>query len=848
MNKYLKYSLIGFGSLIGLFILLAIAIPLLFENKIKAIFINALNKNLATEVVVNESDIHLSLLRTFPFASLSFQNLSMKESTPGSDAFFITTEELSLAFNVRDIINKKYDINKLVIKNAVIQLKENANGEVNYKFWKSDSSSEQTELSIKLQQIQLINVNFNYSDDNNKVYMHLIAENLSANGNFYTSEFDVRTKGEILSQFITISNITYLENKNIAIDTRLDVNTTQQQYAFSKSTAEISDNVFAIDGSFTINQGVNYDLHFASVNASIELLLLTLPANYANKLNGIQSNGKVDFDATIKGLYSKTAKPAVAANFELRKSTLYHAKFGDKLTDVTLKGKYTNGSRRNARSSELHLQNFSGKFKGESITGDIHIINFIDPVVDCKLNGALPASLVIPALLPDATNVEGRIAFERFTFSGNTKSIDNTTLSRNPPSGNITISNLMFGLRNENISIANVEATLENRNLELRNIKCIIPGADFSGDLTIGNWIKLIANTDRTLLSINGSLKSKSLDVKTLRNYINATPQNNNSANSVSGTSAKPLWLELSGKIKMQMDELRYGSILLNTINTEIILNGPLITSRNLTASTQNGNIQLASTFRQYSSGNYIFETSGFLNNIDITELFKQLDNFGQSTLTDKNIKGKANVLLENLAIGFTPDFVVIENSIYALANIKIDNGELINYKPLESLAKYIDVNELKHIRFESLQNQIEIKDRTVYIPATFISTSALDLYLSGNHTFDNIIDYQVKLSMADVMMKRFFKTSKSSDDYEKADGGINVYLVMTGTVYNPVIEFNKKEGKKKLEQSGLDEPDFLDIFKPDQLEEKKKEMKKEPKKTDTLPEEPIEYIDWEDN
>lgn len=106
MHKYLKYSLIGIGSLLGLILLLIITVPLLFESRIKRLFISELNKNLATEVVVNETDIHLSMWRNWPQLALSFENIGIKESIAGSDSFFIQAGRIDLAFNINDLIKK----------------------------------------------------------------------------------------------------------------------------------------------------------------------------------------------------------------------------------------------------------------------------------------------------------------------------------------------------------------------------------------------------------------------------------------------------------------------------------------------------------------------------------------------------------------------------------------------------------------------------------------------------------------------------------------------------------------------------------------------------------------------
>lgn len=847
MHKYLKYSLIGIGSLLGLILLLIITVPLLFESRIKRLFISELNKNLATEVVVNETDIHLSMWRNWPQLALSFENIGIKESIVGSDSFFIQAGRIDLAFNINDLIKKKYNVHTLVIKDAVVSLTEDADGTINYRFWKTDTTqSSSADFAIQLKEILLKNVDFKYLDENSNIRMHLHADDLAATGNFYTEEFDVKTQGAVVSHYITIGSSTYLQENEADIDCNLDVNLKNQLYTFSSSSLTINNNTFDVSGNFIIGDGVNYDLMMQSRNVNIEALLITIPAKYRKGLNGLEGKGKLNFTASVKGLFSQKSIPLVTANFDLTNSTIIHEKFGDKLTDVSLTGSYSNGAGNNKTTSELHLRDFKGKYKGEVLSGYLHIQNLANPGIDCKLNGTLPASLILPALLPEATAIAGTISFDQVVYKGNPDQVGASNLSRNPPSGKIILHDVSCKYRNEMMQFQSGDIALRNQTLEIANLHCVLPGADITGDLTVANWFALASGSGNNQLTvINGSLHSKLLDIYTLMHFV-SPPASNGHTTGVA-TVRKPVWMQMSGMLQLRVDKLQYKRITLNNLNTGLSFSNSVIAARNLTAEIQNGNVQLAATLRTFNSGNYLLESSGILNNIDITELFRELENFGQTTLTDKNIKGRATVLVENFSMGFTPQFEVIEPSIYTLANVKIDNGELINYTVLESLSKFVDMTELQDIKFETLQNQIEIKDRTIYIPATSIRSSALDLYISGTHTFDNAIDYQVKLSMADVMMKKFFKVSKSSEDYEKAEGGINVYLVMQGTVEHPVIHFNKKEGKRKLEQGGLEEPDFLDIFKPDQLEKKKKELKDDSKQQEYIPADSIEYIEWED-
>ena len=87
---------------------------------------------------------------------------------------------------------------------------------------------------------------------------------------------------------------------------------------------------------------------------------------------------------------------------------------------------------------------------------------------------------------------------------------------------------------------------------------------------------------------------------------------------------------------------------------------------------------------------------------------------------------------------------------------LSIEKGELIDFKPLESLSGYVSLDELKHVRFSNLENSIEVENELVKIPAMEIKSSALSVYISGTHSFNNEIDYNVTLLLSELLSGKF--------------------------------------------------------------------------------------------
>ncbi|MEO6168656.1 MAG: AsmA-like C-terminal region-containing protein, partial [Chitinophagales bacterium] len=140
------------------------------------------------------------------------------------------------------------------------------------------------------------------------------------------------------------------------------------------------------------------------------------------------------------------------------------------------------------------------------------------------------------------------------------------------------------------------------------------------------------------------------------------------------------------------------------------------------------------------------------------------------------------------------------KSKLYAIADVIVDNGELNNFDPMKALAKFVKISELQNIRFSKLQNQVEIKNQKIYIPQMQIYTNALNVQLSGTHSFQNIIDYKIQINLLKLLTSKFEKSSGYAVESDKTtEGFLNLYLTMTGPADNPVIKYDKKAVKEKI-------------------------------------------------
>jgi hypothetical protein len=146
------------------------------------------------------------------------------------------------------------------------------------------------------------------------------------------------------------------------------------------------------------------------------------------------------------------------------------------------------------------------------------------------------------------------------------------------------------------------------------------------------------------------------------------------------------------------------------------------------------------------------------------------------------------------LTASLTPALKLDQNSLHCIADLRIDQGELNNHGPMMAVADYLRDNKLvspfvdtdalrerlAHVKFASLENQVEIKDRTVFVPTMLVKSSAMDIEVSAAQGFDGGVDDHINFRLGDL-----FKRGGESDEFGPVvdDGtGLRVFLHMYGT------------------------------------------------------------------
>lgn len=769
---------------------ISVSLVFIYEEEVVNLIIKELNKHLKTEVRIDPKNIDLTIIKSFPDCALEFKELTAMDAKEfKSDDTLLYAERLSLAFNIKDLFNKNYTIKKIELENAQCHLKVDKKGNANYFVWKSDSASTGSDsLKFALEKISLKNVDVSLKDSKHKIKLNTSVKELNFKGKFNEDNYTLISDGSAYVNLFQVEKIKYVQNKNVKFDIEFDVS--GSTYTIRKSETSINYTQLVSNGAFVIKDSLqSLDINFNGKNLDIASTLSLLPEKFQNQIHDYESEG--EFYASGECHYKNGQPFILKSDFGIKKATITYKEKNTTLTNVNLLGNITVNENR----SNLTLKNISANLNNNNFTGDMELTNFKDPYLKLKLAANTKLEELI-AFYPIDTleNLSGSINMNAEIEGLISEMKTNAYSPSIKASGNAVITDLKatFKQTDKHINIPEGKLELNNRHLNVYGLQLIRGNSDVMLVGELPNFLSYLFDPKEPL-TIVAHVTSDKIELEDF--LFGAGKSSENASINIPNN--------LDFNVSVDVAHLTFGKFVADNIKGNMLLKNQKVALKDLSLNVTDGEVKL-NIFADASGDNLKVSADCDLNKLNIQKLFSQLNNFGQTTIKDDNLKG---FVTANIDFSGTWDkkLKVDLNSINLTSSILIERGELIGFKPLESLAKYIDVNELKHIKFSTLQSAVEIKNRVITIPRTSIKSNAINMELWGTHGFDNVIDYHIQLLLSEIIAKRPKKNKDFDEELSLVENDPenrrSVFIVMTGPIDNPTIKYDRKGAKEKIKQ-----------------------------------------------
>ncbi|MEP0265377.1 AsmA-like C-terminal region-containing protein [Dokdonia sp.] len=263
-------------------------------------------------------------------------------------------------------------------------------------------------------------------------------------------------------------------------------------------------------------------------------------------------------------------------------------------------------------------------------------------------------------------------------------------------------------------------------------------------------------------------------------------------------------------QIKVDIGHFMYHRIDLQNIKTAIRTTpNHYIYIDTLDMDAAGGNIRLSGYFNGSDPKHIYMQPDLVMTNVDLDKLLFKFENFGQDHLVSENLQGKLTTRIKG-KVRVYPDMTPDLDQSTIEMDVKVLNGRLKNYDPMLALSEYMGDKNLQNIRFDTLQNSLDIQKGKIRIPAMTIESTLGHIELSGTHDSEQNIDYYVRIPWKTVRKATWQKLFKNKKDTivntEQEDKIVEVdstkrikylNLKIKGNIDDYKVSLGKKKEKK---------------------------------------------------
>ncbi len=796
--KVLKVTTLILVSVLSLLVIVAG----IMEDRIGAMVVKEVNKQLKTKLTVNQ--FGLSFISSFPYASAELEGVFLNDAFGGS---LLKARTVALNFSLFNLLSDNINIRSVIIKDGLVVIKTDANGRVNYDITKPTDGKQSSNLALSIAKAKLQNVRFMYIDAPSVQSADLTIKSGTLSGKFGVQQFSLNSIADLTIAYVNSKGKKFLQNKPLSYNARIAVDLKKNIYQFDNLALNIASNPLSLKGliQFIPKKGTFFNITAQNKQVSLSNLLQLLPPQYSTYFKDFQSTGNLSFNTTIKGFLNNREIPDIQAIVHFNNGRIMTPKLNQAFEKVSFDASF------DSKKSVFTIEKFKAALGGNPIDMQLKVVNFNDPSLSFNANGVIPLNLAFGLLnSPKISDGTGILRFNALKVNGRFYDMNSMkALTNIQASGNLTLDKTTLKINGQPIAADGV-LNFNNNAITVQNFNVRGVGSDATFTGTFSNWLPVLLadSTYAADLIVQARLDADYLDVAQIVALSKPKPQKvvpKSYYYTAKGLPMPqyrkqfPILNRLKGRFDCNVKNFTYNKIKANHFEGSLDFLGNDLILRG-TAFAMGGNWSLDGKI-DLGYRPHLF-TKLIANRVNVTEFFRQCDNFGQTTLKSDNVSGQ---LTTRMAINgyWDEGFNYLEDKLHVLADVNLTNGELVGFKMLESFSSYIKVNDLKRIKFTNLQNQLEIYKQTIFIPAMFIQTNALNLQISGKHTFKQNIDYNLVVNAGQVLMSRFKLFNPKLDPQpDQRNGLLNLYYNISGNIDNFKYSSNKNGVKEAILES----------------------------------------------
>ena len=755
MKKFFKII----AALIAVIMLVLLALPFLFKDKIESIIKEEGNKMLNAEFDFKGLDI--SLIKRFPQASITIEDFYLKGVGAFDSDTLVSADEVTASMNLMSLFGDSgYDINEILLDGVSLKAIVLADGTVNWDVMKpaeeevvveEDTTSVDAPIRILLERLSINDFCLIYDD--RQAGMYAAIENLDAtvSGDFGSSRTLLDIVADATAVTYKLEGVPFLNRVAFVADMEIDADLENNKFTLKENTLQINAIKAAIDGWVALTDaGIDMDVKLNSNEIGFKEILSLVPAIYTQDFEGLKTDGVATLAAYAKGsLKGDSVVPEFNLAFDVKNAMFQYPSLPAGVNNINIAAKVSNpGGSPDATVVKINPFNFVMAGNSFSVKADV-----VTPVSDLAFNVAAKGRLdlgKVKDIYPlEDMNLNGVVDAD-ITLEGRMSHIEKEQYEKIKANGTVALKNMRFEMEDiPSVDIKKSLLTFTPRYLQLSETAVNIGQNDVVVDSKFENYIgyalkgstlKGTLNVKSNYFNLNDFMSTDSVAAAEAQNVatvpddsvqsgVIVVPDNIDfrmQANFKKMLFDNMNFENIAGELVVKNSKVDMKNLSLNTMGGEVVVNGSYATPENV-APRLNAGFKLANIgfAKAYNDLNVVRKLAPIFNGLT--------GDFSGNVKIDTELDDTMSPVLSTLT-----GSGVLSTKDLSLNNVKV----------IQIVADVVNKPSLKDTRVKDLNVEFTIKDGKVHTKPFDIKMGDYKMNLSGSTGLDQTIDYKGEITI----------------------------------------------------------------------------------------------------
>ncbi|TRX58359.1 AsmA family protein [Fulvivirga sp. M361] len=498
----MKKVLIILASIFLLLIVVAIAVPILFKDDIKAAVDDVLAESVNADIVWDTDDFSLSLLSNFPNVTAGMNNFGVINRAPFEGQILFAVQELEVEVDLFSLMGDQIKINGIRLNSPEIFIHVLEDGSANYDIaiateemptTPAPASEEATAYNIGIDHWEITNGHIVYDDATLPFKLEIKELQHSGNGDLNQDEFDLNTKTKADSVTVIFDGVEYLSDKNVAADVIINISDEFGRYTFKENRVSVNDFALSFDGFLALlaDGSMDMDINYAAPESSFKSLLSLVPGIYTQEFSDIQSEGTLSFEGKVSGTYDSLNLPAFNVALKVDEAMFKYPDLPTSIDNIKMDLLVDNADG-NIDNTIVDLKSFHMDFGNNPIDASLRVENLVNYKMKANVQGKLNLGELSSMFPMEGTMLKGNYVID-LTANGIYDSIKNTipTIAANMSltNGYVKSSEFPYALEDLHFDavVKNETGNMDDLHAVVKDFAMTMDGEPFKADLTFSD-------------------------------------------------------------------------------------------------------------------------------------------------------------------------------------------------------------------------------------------------------------------------------------------------------------------------------------------------------------------------